>query len=322
LVSIVLYGFYLCFAAFVIYVGYDLSRRFPYRFLKNFLYYLVFYYINGFIFFIGVTFNVLLFLPSLESFQMAAQLILLLAMPAEIFFLFFLILWVSELLDRRLPRWAGWVYFSVQIGFFLRVMLRAKRLFDTHDVKLSGPTTQMQTVGAIIFCAALVYLIFGGGRDLSVRRKALARRMGIFSLLGYTIFLAFTEKFDLPFYSNFTLMLLSMALLHSAVNLAPVLVLRRFLGRYPRELGGEKPETSRVLDFYDKYHLTQREREIIELIMSGKDTKEIARALFISTKTVKNNVSNIFQKTHAKSRIQLLSFISNWSPPLGSDQRK
>ena len=312
LVSVGLYGFYLCFAAFVIYIGYALSRRFPYKFLKDFLNYLVFYYIYGFIFFIGVSFNILLFLPSLESFQMAAQLILLLATPLEILFLFFLILWVSELLDRRFPRWAGWVYFSVQTALFVRVIIRAQRLLDTHDLQRSGPTTQLQMVGVIIFYAAFVYLIFGGRRNLSKRRKALARRMGVLSLLGYTLFLAFTEKFSLPFYSNFTLMLLSMALLHSAVNLAPVLVLRRFLARYPQELGGEIPATSKLQDFYIEHRLTQREREIIELIMSGNDTKEIAKALFISTKTVKNNLSNIFQKTHAKSRIQLLSFIQRY----------
>ncbi|MGD6830508.1 LuxR C-terminal-related transcriptional regulator, partial [Bacillus pumilus] len=46
--------------------------------------------------------------------------------------------------------------------------------------------------------------------------------------------------------------------------------------------------------------LTKREREVFELLVQDKTTKEIASELFISEKTVRNHISNakhIFYKT-------------------------
>lgn len=50
--------------------------------------------------------------------------------------------------------------------------------------------------------------------------------------------------------------------------------------------------------------LTERENEILKLITLGNGNKEIASKLYISEKTVKNHISNIFQKLHVNSRTQ------------------
>lgn len=49
-------------------------------------------------------------------------------------------------------------------------------------------------------------------------------------------------------------------------------------------------------------NLTPREREVLALIAKGMSNKEIARQLFISDKTVKNHLSNIFEKLHINDR--------------------
>lgn len=51
-------------------------------------------------------------------------------------------------------------------------------------------------------------------------------------------------------------------------------------------------------------NLTARELEVLELIAEGLINKEIARRLFISEKTVKNHVSNIFKKLNVSDRTQ------------------
>lgn len=48
--------------------------------------------------------------------------------------------------------------------------------------------------------------------------------------------------------------------------------------------------------------LTPREREVLALIAKGMSNKEIAKQLFISDKTVKNHLSNIFGKLHINDR--------------------
>lgn len=50
--------------------------------------------------------------------------------------------------------------------------------------------------------------------------------------------------------------------------------------------------------------LTDREREVLTEIGKGRRNKEIAEALFISEKTVKNHISNIFAKLEVNSRAE------------------
>ena len=57
-------------------------------------------------------------------------------------------------------------------------------------------------------------------------------------------------------------------------------------------------------DFTHKPLLTKREKEVFELLVQDKTTKEIASDLFISEKTVRNQVSNAMQKLGVKGRSQ------------------
>ena len=50
--------------------------------------------------------------------------------------------------------------------------------------------------------------------------------------------------------------------------------------------------------------LTPREKEIFELLVKNQSTKEIAKTLGISEKTVRNHISNVIQKLGVDSRIQ------------------
>jgi len=52
--------------------------------------------------------------------------------------------------------------------------------------------------------------------------------------------------------------------------------------------------------------LTEREREVIDLLARGMSNAEIAGALVISQKTVRNHVSNIFNKLQVADRAQAI----------------
>ena len=54
--------------------------------------------------------------------------------------------------------------------------------------------------------------------------------------------------------------------------------------------------------------LSKREYEVLTLVAEGLNNKEIADRLFISEKTVKNHVSNIFKKIDVNDRIQAAIF--------------
>lgn len=63
--------------------------------------------------------------------------------------------------------------------------------------------------------------------------------------------------------------------------------------------------------------LTDREREILELIAAGRNNKEIASELFLSLKTIRNYVSSIFAKLQFADRSQAI--IKARAAGLGAD---
>jgi len=52
--------------------------------------------------------------------------------------------------------------------------------------------------------------------------------------------------------------------------------------------------------------LTEREREVLELIAAGENNQEIAQHLHISAKTVSNHISNVFNKLQVADRAQAI----------------
>ncbi|MDP8975647.1 MAG: response regulator transcription factor [Actinomycetota bacterium] len=52
--------------------------------------------------------------------------------------------------------------------------------------------------------------------------------------------------------------------------------------------------------------LTDREREVLDLIAEGLNNQQIADRLYISPKTVSNHISNVFAKLHVADRAQAI----------------
>jgi DNA-binding NarL/FixJ family response regulator len=74
---------------------------------------------------------------------------------------------------------------------------------------------------------------------------------------------------------------------------------------------------TRILEFFAAPHpsrapeavfpqLTAREHEVLDLIAAGRSNSELAGLLFLSPKTVRNHVSNIFAKLQVADRAQAI----------------
>jgi DNA-binding CsgD family transcriptional regulator len=62
-------------------------------------------------------------------------------------------------------------------------------------------------------------------------------------------------------------------------------------------------------NFHKHYQLTDREKDIVEVMMQGKSNKEIADTLLISLRTVGAYLQNVYKKTGVSNRFALYSLI-------------
>lgn len=53
--------------------------------------------------------------------------------------------------------------------------------------------------------------------------------------------------------------------------------------------------------------LTERERDVLKLLVEGKDYKAIAEKLFLSTHTIRKHIANIYEKLHVSSKAQVIN---------------
>ena len=74
--------------------------------------------------------------------------------------------------------------------------------------------------------------------------------------------------------------------------------------------GGETKENAKL------NLLSAQERRVLAFVSEGKTNKEIAAQMDLSDKTVKNYLSNIFEKLHLSRRAQAATFYSVTHPPM------
>jgi len=79
-----------------------------------------------------------------------------------------------------------------------------------------------------------------------------------------------------------------------------------FLEYTLNEVYTPKRESQRKL-FEEKYKLTDREVDVLELLVCGSSNKAIAKELGLSLSTVKTHLQHMFQKTEVDSRSELLA---------------
>ncbi|MFZ7134206.1 MAG: LuxR family transcriptional regulator [Eubacteriales bacterium] len=81
-----------------------------------------------------------------------------------------------------------------------------------------------------------------------------------------------------------------------------------FLVNFSKMKDSEQEKTVLRLQYNDR--LTEKEREVVQLLLKGYTYKGIAESLYISQNTMKYHTKNIYQKLHINSKMELIKLYS------------
>lgn len=169
-------------------------------------------------------------------------------------------------------------------------------LLFLFDILNSLPLILLQSGFAVMDLFVLLTLI--DWTDYFASRKFIG--MGLF-LNVIIIFIS-----SLPFLESTVLNFIPIkywpiAGLTTVILIIPLLNVIKETGKNNRSIDLEKWCTA--------YSISPREKEIIALLLAGKDTKTITDSLFISYNTLKTHLRNIYRKTATSSQTELILFI-------------
>lgn len=103
---------------------------------------------------------------------------------------------------------------------------------------------------------------------------------------------------------NLLMLVIGVAAVRNAVRMLSL----RF--ERPPAQGGSKQQEQQIIEnlnvFATRHKLSQREREVLYLILLGKDNQNIASEMSLALSTVKVHVHNILKKTGDASRQELI----------------
>jgi len=189
-------------------------------------------------------------------------------------------------------------------------VLLGRNYFFTRDERTIFAFFQaINILGIIGFFLAPFYILFKTNRISDVRQKRVAISFSIIYLFCFGTASFITSSLVLPHFVPYAALIMVFSFF--AVNLPPLIYLIKSLKKYPVESHQTTSQTSDLEDFFVVHNISNREQEIIQLILEGMSNADIEKKLYISPHTVKNHIYNIYQKLGVKNRVQISNLVRN-----------
>ncbi|OQB57649.1 MAG: Transcriptional regulatory protein LiaR [Candidatus Aminicenantes bacterium ADurb.Bin147] len=315
---LLVYGLFLLISAVQVFYSYRIRKRFSFRFVRMFFFFVVAYTAFNFLNLSSKILYVSVFSEKEGLFTLLAALFLY-PLMAAVFFSFLLL--ADSLGPRPIPQWVRSLFWIGHGAVFILLFLSVLAIVDTGFTDISRMSVRMFIVisSLSLICPALwMGLQKRAGRD--EKTLAIGRILGFYFLAAFALLTLLIDLFHFPFrfFGTLSHAYYFISMLMVAV---PVPALVFLSGRLKKNWishpdDGETPP--RPKKRLEGLPLTPRELDIINLVLEGKTNQEIGRTLFISTKTVKNNLTEIFRKLELKNRVQLVSFLLSGTDSLNS----
>ncbi|WP_456275997.1 response regulator [Bacillus sp. AK128] len=97
----------------------------------------------------------------------------------------------------------------------------------------------------------------------------------------------------------------SIRLVYKGGTLIPQEIAKMMVAEWTGDLSSNAP-VQNAIEIKPRYGMTNREMEVLRLIVAGSDNRQIASKLYLSEGTVKNYISSIYSKLGVTDRIQAI----------------
>ncbi|UCE24495.1 MAG: response regulator transcription factor [Candidatus Zixiibacteriota bacterium] len=209
------------------------------------------------------------------------------------------------------PRNVQWAFIGVGVLFITRA---------ASGILVDRPSTFIAIIDdahhAALFVMFLLVLVLLAKLAFMSRHVGDERHVRAIRLLGKVYLLApisvlVSAAFAGP---NHGLIRATFALLF---NIFPFVWYRTFLPGWSSPVA-QTWEDKDLTSLCREYELSKRQRDIIQLLLKGKNNRELAETLFIAPHTVKNHIYAIYRKVGVKNRIELMNLMLEHISKTGS----
>ena len=194
-------------------------------------------------------------------------------------------------------KWFGAGVIILMLTYALRLILFYQ---GTSPLWLFIVHLSVFLIAVLVPFVLFIHILIHGKKLKESNKSRIIIVFGAFYLTGYSLLIVslLIQK---------TISVFSVPLIFLLFNLFPFFWIKRFLLRYGNALPFIMNQHN-MEKIYDKYTISKREQEIIDLVLHGKSNSEIANSLFIAKSTVKNHIYRLYQKLGVKSRFELVNF--------------
>jgi DNA-binding CsgD family transcriptional regulator len=174
---------------------------------------------------------------------------------------------------------------------------------------LSGPLHMIEAVKLILFYGALYavawYLWRAVQNVVSDEIRRVLQLLVVLQVVFYPLMLWEGSGF---FDGHFFAPVSFFSLFYGIINLTWLFFVSRHI-EFPMV---QFINSDRALErFTTLFEISEREREIVVLLLDGYSYREIAERLFIANETVKTHVTNIYRKAGVRSKMELAKAVRN-----------
>lgn len=305
--------FTLCFAIAVIciLIGHELVNTYNAAFFRSYFYYLLAFFVFA-LYAVWGQIGMQTLLDSIQTTKevevVVTHFIPLLGMPFLMVAMILFLRMAFDLVEVPIKHTALYLHLMV---FVVITTLVGWLYLGNAKPLLLGQSFSFYLILLIVGIEFLYMLCFTG---IVVRNRKKVRPENGQKITSFTLLLfggLLLRGGSLAFYEVVPWVLAPLILLYFISLLMPLWYIRQQSDRIFTPVGAERPSTHKKEQLYQKYRITQREREVIEQLCLGKTNQQIADSLFISLQTVKDHTHRIYTKVGINSRMKLVQMIND-----------